>query len=278
MSDFTIKSYLKDISQYTLLSFDEEQKLAALIKQKNTQAKEALINHNLRLVVFIAKKYLGFGLSLADLIQEGNLGLIKAVEKYDLNKGFRFSTYATYWIKQSISKAIMDQGRNIRIPIHTIVLLNQIAKVERDFLQKNNRFPSIQEISKIIHVDINKIKQAKEWEKDTTSLDLIIGDDENLTIGELIEDSSVKKSFQEVESDNLYDDLYLMLETLTEREKNVIMRRFGIKTDNPQTLEEIGRDLKISKERVRQIENSALKKLRNPKRIKILRNLLDNLD
>lgn len=267
----SVKLYLREIGQYDLLSREEEIELAEAAAKGDSQAKEKLINHNLRLVVSVAKRYMGRGLALLDLIQEGNTGLIKAVEKYDVDKGFKFSTYATYWIKQAISRAIMDQSRNIRIPVHTIELISNIRKVERDFQQKYGRDPKINEVAAALKVDIKKIKEAYNWMKDTTSLDIVIGDEEDTTIGSFIEDESVISDFSAVEESDQNETIYKILDTLDEREKIVIMRRFGIKQDRTRTLDEIGKELGLSRERIRQIENTALRKLRNPCRAKILR-------
>lgn len=267
----SVKLYLREIGQYDLLSREEEIALAEAAAKGDSQAKEKLINHNLRLVVSVAKRYMGRGLVLLDLIQEGNTGLIKAVEKYDVDKGFKFSTYATYWIKQAISRAIMDQSRNIRIPVHTIELISNIRKVERDFQQKYGRDPKINEVAAALKVDIKKIKEAYNWMKDTTSLDIVIGDEEDTTIGSFIEDESVISDFSAVEESDQNETIYKILDTLDEREKIVIMRRFGIKQDRTRTLDEIGKELGLSRERIRQIENTALRKLRNPCRAKILR-------
>lgn len=270
----SIKLYLKEISKYKLLSREEEIKVAEAMTKGDLKAKEILINHNLRLVVSIAKKYIGRGLSFLDLIQEGNLGLIKAVDKYEVEKGFKFSTYATYWIKQSISRAIMDQTRNIRIPIHAIELLSNIKKIERDFQQKYGYKPKIDEIAKILNLDSNKIKEIYTWKKDTTSLDLVVGDEKDTTIESLIEDKSVEYDFSRVENWDRSVAIQKILETLNEREKYVIIHRFGIGLDKSETLDEIGKSLSLSRERVRQIEQNALKKLRNPHRAKLLKNFI----
>lgn len=267
----SIKLYLKEIGKYKLLSKEEEERLASLIKEGNTNAKTALINHNLRLVISIAKKYMGRGIPLLDLIQEGNLGLIKAVEKYDVEKGFKFSTYATYWIKQAISRAIMDQSRNIRIPVHIIEFISNIKKVEHDFQREKGRNPKEKEIADILQVDIKRIKEAYSWMKDTTSLDIVIGEDEDATIGSFIEDESSKISFNEIEKDDCSIAIKNILNTLNNREKTVIMLRFGIDANSPKTLDEIGKEIGLSRERVRQIEEEALKKLRNPRRASMLK-------
>lgn len=267
----SIKVYLNEISQYNLLSKEDEVRYARAAANGNQEAKNALINHNLRLVVSIAKKYMGRGLTLADLIQEGNFGLIKATEKYDVDKGFRFSTYATYWIKQSISRAVMDQTRNIRIPIHVIELISKIKKVERDFQQSYNREPKEADVAVALGIDVKKIKEAYSWMKDTSSLDVVVGDDEDTTVGSFIEDESVADSFMNIEDDERKEAVQNILNTLTDREQLIIKSRFGIGMNRAKTLDEIGTELGLSRERVRQIEAVALKKLRNPRRAALLK-------
>lgn len=267
----SIKVYLNEISQYNLLSKEDEVRYAKAAANGNQEAKNVLINHNLRLVVSIAKKYMGRGLTLSDLIQEGNFGLIKATEKYDVNKGFRFSTYATYWIKQSISRAVMDQTRNIRIPIHVIELISKIKKAERDFQQFYNREPKETDIAAVLEIDVKKIKEAYSWMKDTSSLDVVVGDDEDTTVGSFIEDESVADSFTNIEDDERKEAVQNILNTLTDREQLIIKNRFGIGMNRAKTLDEIGKELGISRERVRQIEAAALKKLRNPRRAALLK-------
>ena len=267
----SVKIYLKEIGEYPLLSKEEEIELAAKASNGSVKAREKLINCNLRLVVYIAKRYSGRGLSLLDMIQEGNIGLMKAVEKFDYNKGYKFSTYATYWIKQAISEAIMKQSRNIRIPINIIERISAIRKVEKEYQQKFEKDPSMAEVAAALKLDIKKIKEAYDWMNDTTSLDVTIGDDEDVTIGSFVEDESVKDSFEAIDNENQYSDLYEILDTLSDKEKTVIFRRFGIGFERAETLEEIGKSMKLSRERIRQIEADAMRKMRNPRRAALLR-------
>ena len=268
----SVKVYLKGISQYTLLTKEEEVELAKAAAKGNQAAKEQLINHNLRLVVSIAKRYMGHGLPLLDLIQEGNLGLMKAVERYDVSKGFKFSTYATYWIKQAISRGLADQARNIRIPVHMITFMSEIRKFEHDFQQAHNKKPKEAEGAAALKVDIKKVKEAYSWMNDTTSLDIVVGDDEDVTIESFIEDESAPTAFTSIEDADRNAAIQNILNTLSDREKVVIMRRFGIGSSRAETLDEIGKDFGLSKERIRQIEATALRKLRNPRRANVLKN------
>ena len=267
----SVKMYLREIGQYDLLSRKEEIKLAEAAANGDQKAKDDLVNHNLRLVVSIAKRYMGRGLTLLDLIQEGNMGLIKAVDKYDVSKGFKFSTYATYWIKQAISRAVMDQARNIRIPVHIIELMSNIKKVERDFQQAHGREPKEAEVAAVLGIEVKKVKEAYTWMKDTTSLDIMVGDDEDTTVGSFIEDESVVPAFTAIEENDRTTAIRNILDTLNDREKMVIVRRFGIGLDRAETLDEIGKELGLSRERIRQIEAAALRKLRNPRRANLLK-------
>jgi RNA polymerase primary sigma factor len=267
----SIKTYLQEISQYSLLSKEEEIKLAEAAALGDQKAKNDLINHNLRLVVHIAKQYIGHGLSFLDLIQEGNLGLIKAADKYDVTRGFKFSTYATYWIKQTISYAVMNQSRNIRTPVNIIKLISNIKKARQDFQKTYGKEATDQEIAKILNISVDKIKETSFWTNDTISLDALISDDEEVPIGFFIKDKSAEDAFLSIDEEYQKDTIKTVLNTLNDREKFIIIQRFGINQDRARTLEEIGGDLGLSRERVRQLEETALKKLRNPHRANILK-------
>lgn len=270
----SVKMYLKEIGGYALLTKEEEENLANAIAAGDQEAKQQLIKHNLRLVVSIAKPYMGRGMSFSDLIQEGNLGLIKAVDKYDVSRGFRFSTYATWWIKQSISRAIKEQARSIRIPAHIIEFMSNIKKVERDFQQKYNRDPKVEEIAAILNVDVKKVKSAYASMQDATSLDIMVGDEEDTTIGSFVEDESVALDFSAIEDEDRNKAIHQVLQTLNDRERKIIIYRFGLQGNRAMTLEEIGKSMQLSKERIRQLEVKALEKLRNPRRAALLKEFI----
>ena len=271
----SVKLYMKEAGSYALLTKEEEEKLARAFAAGDMFAREALVNHNLRLVISIAKHYMSRGLALLDLIQEGNCGLMKAVDKFEVEKGFRFSTYATFWIKQAISRAIMEQSRNIRMPVYTIEMMSKVKKAERDLEQRFGREARIEEIAKYLDMKVEKVKEIYSWMKDTTSLDIAVGEDDDTTIGSFVEDEVAADRFSSVEKKERTKAIDTVLGTLNERERFVIERRFGISVSRPRTLEEVGNELNISKERVRQIEAAALRKLRNPRRAKVLKEFFD---
>ena len=271
----SVKLYMKEAGSYALLTKEEEEKLAKAFSAGDMIAREALVNHNLRLVISIAKHYMGRGLALLDLIQEGNCGLMKAVDKFEVEKGFRFSTYATFWIKQAISRAIMEQSRNIRMPVYTIEMMSKVKKAERDLEQQFGREAKVEEVAKYLDMKIEKVKEVYSWMKDTTSLDVTIGEDDDTTLGSFVEDEIAADRFSRVEKEERKKAIDTVLGTLDDRERLVIERRFGIGITRPLTLEEIGNELNLSKERIRQIEAAALRKLRNPRRAKVLKEFFD---
>lgn len=270
----SVKLYLSEVNAYPLLSLDAEKELAALAAKGNKIAKEKLIKHNLRLVVSIAKKYRGCGISFADLIQEGNLGLIKAVDKYELDKGFRLSTYATWWIRQSISKALGDQSRTIRIPGHVVELLHKIKKVSTPYFQKNGCNPDPAVLAELLNTPLEKIQIALTMSQATTSLDIPVGDEEEDCIGDLIADESNESPLVNIFSDDSRTIIEKVFSTLSIREAEILSLRFGLNNEIPKTLEEVGEHFGLSKERVRQLESKALRKLRNPVRAKMLKEAL----
>lgn len=271
----SVKLYMKEAGSYALLTKEEEEKLARAFAAGDMFAREALVNHNLRLVISIAKHYMGRGLALLDLIQEGNCGLMRAVDKFEVEKGFRFSTYATFWIKQAISRAIMEQSRNIRMPVYTIEMMSKVKKAERDLEQRFGREARIEEVAKYLDMKVEKVKEIYSWMKDTTSLDITVGEEDDTTIGSFVEDEVAADRFSSVEKKERAKAIDIVLGTLDERERFIIERRFGIGVPRSCTLEEVGNELNISKERVRQIEAAALRKLRNPRRAKVLKEFFD---
>lgn len=267
----SVKLYLQQISDIPLLSFDEEKALAARIATGDTEAANTLVEHNLRLVVSIAKKYMGCGLSLLDLIQEGNIGLIKAAEKYDAAKGFRFSTYATWWIRQTISRALSDQSRAIRIPANVAELTGKIKKVSNTLTQKLGRAPTEEEIANAIGIEVDKVRVALDMSQAVSSLDVAIGDDDDTTIGDLQPDNHAENPMTKLIAEANREIIETVFATLSDREAKVLRLRFGLDSDQPRTLEQVGQELGVTRERIRQIETKALRKMRNPLRLRMLK-------
>jgi RNA polymerase primary sigma factor len=273
-----VKLYLRDISAYPLLAQEEEQELGYKILAGDTRAKDKLVQHNLKLVVSIAKKYCGCGISFLDLIQEGNIGLITAAGKFDVSKGYRFSTYATWWIRQSISNALTSQSRTIRIPAHINNLVRRIRKEKAMLFHTLKREPTAEEISKAIDVPVDKIETAMEMAKSVTSLDSPIDDDGETSVGDCIKDNDVKDPNANLMIEFNTQLLNKVFSTLHTQEADVLKMRFGIIGDHPQTLEEVGEHYQVSKERIRQIELKALRKLRHPLRMKLLLELQESMN
>lgn len=264
------KLYLKQISGTPLLSYAEEKALAARIANGDSDAATELIEHNLLLVVSIAKRYVGCGLSLLDLIQEGNLGLITAAEKYDVKRNCRFSTHATWWIRQSISRALTNNSRTIRIPGNVAELIARIKKVSVELTQKYQREPNDQELAAALGVEVDKIQTAMDMSQTLTSLDAPIGDDDS-TVGEMVEDFAFEAPLKKMIAETNHSIMETVLDTLEEKEANVIKMRIGFNGDDPKTLEEIGKHYGVSRERIRQIETKAFRKMRHPHRVAMLK-------
>lgn len=271
MSDDPVKLYLKEIGDYPLLTAEEEIDLAQRIMDGDEAAKTRLAESNLRLVVSIAKRYVGRGLSFLDLIQEGNLGLIKAVDKFDYTKGFKFSTYATWWIRQAITRSIADQSRTIRIPVHMSEVINKTYRVSRTLLQELGREPTEQEIADAMDLPASKIREILKVSADPISLDTPIGEEDDSHLGDFIKDDSVIGPEDAAAYTVLQDQISKLLNTLTEREQRVLILRFGLKDGRTRTLEEVGKEFNVTRERIRQIEAKALRKLRHPSRARMLK-------
>ncbi len=271
MSDDPVKQYLKEIGGYPLLSITEEIELAKRIQEGDAQAKQMLAESNLRLVVSIAKRYVGRGLSFLDLIQEGNLGLIKAVDKFDYNKGYKFSTYATWWIRQAITRSIADQSRTIRIPVHMSEVINKTYRVSRSLLQELGREPTEQELSEAMNLPIEKVREILKVSADPISLDTPIGEEDDSHLGDFIRDDTIMGPEDAASYAVLQDQISRLLDTLTAREQRVLILRFGLKDGRSRTLEEVGREFNVTRERIRQIEAKALRKLRHPSRARMLK-------
>lgn len=270
MSDDPVKLYLKEIGGYPLLSIDEEIELAKKIEAGDNYAKKKLAESNLRLVVSIAKRYVGRGLSFLDLIQEGNLGLIKAVDKFDYTKGYKFSTYATWWIRQSITRSIADQSRTIRIPVHMSEVINKTYRVSRSLLQELGREPTEQELADALEMPIEKVREILKVSSDPISLDTPIGEEDDSHLGDFIKDDSIVGPEDAAAYSMLQEQISKLLGTLTEREQRVLTLRFGLDDGRTRTLEEVGKEFNVTRERIRQIEAKALRKLRHPSRARML--------
>lgn len=269
--DNSIKIYMREMGQFSMLSADEEIKLAHRIAEGDQSAKNELVEANLRLVVSLARHYQGCGLSYQDLIQEGNIGLIKAAEKFDVSKGFRFSTYASWWIKQALSRAIADQSRTIRIPVHMTENINKFKKAERELLSQLNREPKIKEIADAMGISEKQTKEIQSYIVEPTSLDIQVGDDDDTTIGSFVEDTHFVNPESAYIKESNGDVVNAVLDTLSDREANILRLRFGIGGKKAMTLEEVGKEYGLTRERIRQIEAKALRKLRHPSRANILK-------
>lgn len=270
-----IKMYLKEIGKTPLLKFEEEIILAKAYEKKDEAAKEKLIRANLRLVVSIAKKYLGRRLSFLDLIQEGNRGLIRGVEKYDWRRGFKFSTYATWWIRQAITRAIADQSRTIRIPVHMVDHINRYYKTQRRLTQKLGREPSVKEVAKEMEMTVDEVENLMKISQQPKSLSTPVGDDKEATLEQFVADQNQPTLYDKVSRELLKDALGKVLETLSPRERKVLSMRFGLDDGKPKTLEEVGKEFKVTRERIRQIEAKAIRKLKHPTRARKLRDFLE---
>ena len=269
--DDPVRMYLKEIGQVKLLSADEEVELAKRVAEGDQKAKNKLTEANLRLVVSIAKKYSGRGLHILDLIQEGNTGLIRAVDKFDWTKGNKFSTYATWWIRQAITRAIADQARTIRVPVHMVEVINKATRCNRKLVQELGREPTVEEIAKELGLPVEKIIEANRTAADTLSLDTPVGDEEDTSIGSFVEDERTPGPADATSNALLAEALKEILDTLTEREADVLKMRFGMYDGRTHTLEEVGQIFGVTRERIRQIENKAIRKLRHPSRAKKIR-------
>ena len=270
-----VRMYLKEIGKVPLLSADEEIELAKRMSEGDEDAKKRLAEANLRLVVSIAKRYVGRGMLFLDLIQEGNLGLIKAVEKFDYQKGFKFSTYATWWIRQAITRAIADQARTIRIPVHMVETINKLIRVSRQLLQELGREPMPEEIAAELDMPVERVREILKISQEPVSLETPIGEEEDSHLGDFIQDDNVPVPAEAAAATLLKEQLNEVLDTLTEREQKVLRLRFGMNDGRARTLEEVGKEFDVTRERIRQIEAKALRKLRHPSRSRKLRDYLD---
>lgn len=274
-TDDAVKVFLKDIGRIPLLSADEEMQFARLMSEGDQDAKQKLTEANLRLVVAIAKRYVGRGMQLLDLIQEGNLGLMKAVEKFDYTKGFRFSTYATWWIRQAITRAIADQARTIRIPVHMVETINKLARTNRILVQRLGRDPTPEEIAEEMGLPVERVVEIQRISQDPVSLEMPVGEEEDSHLGDFLEDEKSKAPQEFAEAGMLREQLAAVLNTLTPREEMVIRLRYGLDYAHPRTLEDVGKEFGVTRERIRQIEAKALRKLRHPNRSKKLKDFTD---